>query len=136
MALTDANSNAGKKQWGVPFKPGQVANPAGRPKGSRNKLGEAFVADLQAHWKQHGMAALDACLEESAAAYCRVVAQVIPKEVTVRTDQFGDITDEQLAIILAAARSALGIIEGSGEDITDKVEREQAQDVQAVQEAG
>jgi len=28
------------------YKPGQSGNPNGRPKGSRNKLGEAFIAAL------------------------------------------------------------------------------------------
>jgi hypothetical protein len=28
------------------FKPGQSGNPAGRPKGSRNRLAENFVADM------------------------------------------------------------------------------------------
>jgi hypothetical protein len=35
-------------------KPGEIRNPAGRPKGSRNKLGEDFVADLYADWQLHG----------------------------------------------------------------------------------
>jgi hypothetical protein len=29
-----------------PVQPGQVLNPAGRPKGSRNKLGEDFIAAM------------------------------------------------------------------------------------------
>jgi hypothetical protein len=31
-----------------PFLPGQSGNPRGRPKGSRHKLSEAFLADLAA----------------------------------------------------------------------------------------
>src|SRR5258706_14779714 len=36
-----------KHKW----QPGVSANPKGRPKGSRNKLGEAFLSDLQADWE-------------------------------------------------------------------------------------
>ena len=120
MSLGDASTNADKKQWGIPFKPGQVANPSGRPKGSKNKLGEAFVAALHEDFQEHGVKVIEAVRLEKPDVYLKVIAQIIPKELTIKSDTFGDITDEQLAAILAAARSALGIIEGSGEDITDK----------------
>ena len=29
-----------------PWKPGESGNPAGRPKGSRNKLGEEFITEV------------------------------------------------------------------------------------------
>ena len=57
------------------FKPG---NP-GRPKGSRNKLGEAFIEDLHAAWKKHGMAAIEATIKNQPAQFLKVVARVLPK---------------------------------------------------------
>jgi Family of unknown function (DUF5681) len=51
------NTNAQQKPW--QFKPGQSGNPAGRPKGSRNRLGEDFLADAHQQWQQHGSKALE-----------------------------------------------------------------------------
>ncbi len=53
----------------------------GRPKGSRNKLGEAFLADLCAEWSKSGPDALKRLASEDPASFVRVVAQVLPKEI-------------------------------------------------------
>src|SRR5262249_56916117 len=36
------------------FAPGQSGNLAGRPRGSRGKLGEIFITQLYADWLEHG----------------------------------------------------------------------------------
>jgi hypothetical protein len=43
----------------------------GRPKGARNKLGEEFLADLQADWARHGTTVLARVREQSPATYLR-----------------------------------------------------------------
>jgi uncharacterized protein DUF5681 len=45
--LTGDADNTGKKQRGVPFKPGQSGNPNGRPAGSRNRATLAIEAMLE-----------------------------------------------------------------------------------------
>ena len=77
------------------WKPGQSGNVHGRPLGARNRLGEAFLADLHADWLQHGSAVVVAAREKDPVAYLRVVASVLPKEVAV-TVEFRD----QLAAFL------------------------------------
>ena len=57
MDTHDAESTP-QKHRGLrePWKPGESGNPAGRPKGSRNKLSEEFVAEIYADWCEHGAA--------------------------------------------------------------------------------
>jgi hypothetical protein len=62
------------------FKPGQIADPRGRPKGSRHRLSEKFLADLVEHWDENGPTALARALADDPAAYCRVVASLLPKQ--------------------------------------------------------
>lgn len=53
----------------------------GRPKGSRNRLSEAFLNDLHTVWEREGKAAIERTLSERPWEFIRVVASVIPKEL-------------------------------------------------------
>lgn len=67
-----------KRVIGRPFKPGE----GGRPKGARNKLGEAFVNAMLNDFEAHGNAAIAKVREEDTSTYVRVIAGLLPKEVT------------------------------------------------------
>ena len=112
----DADSNAPKKQIGRPFQPGQVANPAGRPKGSRNKLGEAFISAMHDDFVQHGPQVIETVRIEKPDQYLKVVASILPKELNIKTDAFDGLTDEQLTALVVAARNALGVPASGGEE--------------------
>ena len=73
-----------------PFQPG---NP-GRPKGSRNKLGEDFIAALHEDFQSNGVAAIQQVRSERPHEYLKVIAGILPKELKVTTES--DLTDEQL----------------------------------------
>ena len=113
-----ASSNAPKKQIGRPIQPGQVLNPAGRPKGSRNKLGEAFIAALHDDFQEHGPATIAKVRETDPTAYVKVCASLLPKEVKL-TGGVEDLTDEQLdariRVLAAAISLEIGGEAGTGE---------------------
>src|SRR5262249_51837044 len=64
-----------------PWKPGESGNPAGRPKGSRNKLSEEFVAEVYADWCEHGASAIKTVRETRPEVYMKVVASLLPRQV-------------------------------------------------------
>lgn len=94
------------------FKPGQSGNPEGRPKGSRNKLGEAFVTALHDDFSEHGADAIAKVRATDPSTYMRVVASLLPKEFKIETTS--DLTDEQLDARIRALADAIGLEVGTG----------------------
>lgn len=78
------------------FQPGQSGNPKGRAKGSRNKLGEAFLADLHANWEEHGAETIEAVRVDKPDVYLKVVASILPRDLNVNVNNMDDKTDEEL----------------------------------------
>jgi hypothetical protein len=53
----------------------------GRPRGSRNKLGEEFLDDLIDEWRLRGKKALEMCATREPTQFVKIVANILPKEV-------------------------------------------------------
>jgi hypothetical protein len=65
------------------FKPGVSGNPAGRARGSRNRLADAFVTDLHGCWERHGVAALERVATEQPEILVKVIASILPKDISL-----------------------------------------------------
>lgn len=114
--MSEGPENRGLKQAETQFKPGLSGNPKGRPKGSRNKLGEAFVAALHDDFQEHGVKVIEAVRTERPQDYLKVVASLLPKQVEIKEDAFDGLSDDELAALVAAARSALAACEAGREE--------------------
>lgn len=88
------------------FGPG---NP-GKPKGSRHKLGEAFIAALHDDFEANGVSTIQRVREERPQDYVKVVASLLPKEFKIET--VSDLTDEQLDARLRQLVDVVQRIEG------------------------
>ena len=53
----------------------------GRPKGSRNKLGEAFVQALADDFSEHGVVAVERVRQSDPSAYLKIIGNTLPREV-------------------------------------------------------
>lgn len=102
---TDPTDEEQSKPW--LFKPGQSGNPNGRAKGSRNKLGEAFLEALHNDFKEHGVKAIIDMREDSPKDYVKVISSTLPAQLNVKVSELDELTDDQIARQLAAGLAAL-----------------------------
>lgn len=88
-----------------PFAPGNPGGP-GRPKGSKNKLGEEFVAKLCADFTQHGTEVIEKVRADDPSTYLRVIASILPKELEIKRP-LADLTEDELANAIELIRATI-----------------------------
>lgn len=108
-----ADNTAAKQLRPFCFQPGQSGNLKGRPKGSRNKLGEDFLTALQMDFAEHGPAIIAKVREDRPHEYLKVVAGLLPKELNVKTSPLENLSDDELE---ASIRVLLQLAAGAGND--------------------
>lgn len=84
-----------------------TGNRLGRPKGSRNKLGEDFLQALQSDFEAHGVKAIETVRTERPHEYLKVIAGILPKELSVNTSRVEEMSDDELADGIAALQSII-----------------------------
>jgi len=114
------------------WQPGQSGNPAGRTRGSRNKLTEEVICALLRDFRQHGQKAVARVRQTQPGTYLKVLALLIPREHKIeRSNSIKDLTDEQLEDMIEYLKTSLEaqagapakMIEGTIEAISVEVQR-------------
>ena len=102
----------------MPFQKGN----SGRPKGSRNALGEVFYRRLKEQFEKHGVNALEKLAQDDPKGFLDICVRSLPKDVNVVIED-RRIEDMSLAELTAEARRVLaGTASGDGDatEGTDK----------------
>src|SRR5215831_11144529 len=106
MVKKSIENTESRRDQGGRFLMGNIGGP-GRPKGSRNKLAEAFIDEAYASWQKHGAVAFDRMATESPAKYCALMANLIPQHFTVEHDHALTLNEDELRTKLLDIRVKL-----------------------------
>lgn len=77
----------------------------GRKPGARNKLGEAFIADLRDAWAEHGPDVIARVARDDPAALLKVIASLMPRDFNINANVGVDARN-----VLDAFRSAVAML--------------------------
>ena len=111
---------------------GVSGNPAGRARGSRNKLTEEVICALLRDFRQHGQKAVARVRQTQPAAYLKILALLVPRQHKVEhSNPLKGLTDEQLEAMIEYIETSLAaqagapakMIEGTIEPISVEVRR-------------
>jgi hypothetical protein len=106
----NADHTAKKQRIGRPFEPGKSGNPAGRPKGARSKLSEAFLQAFADDFERYGKEVIQQVRTERPHDYLKVIATVTPRRMEIEDATpmrpASELTDDELAGIIQGANGS------------------------------
>lgn len=109
------NNSAERDQRTGRFLPGNSGF-GGRPRGSRNKLGEQFITDLRDAWAEHGPDVIARVARDDPAALLKVIASLMPKTIDLNANIGIDARN-----VLDAFRQAVGLLGNEPPKVLPKV---------------
>jgi hypothetical protein len=97
-----------------------LGNPAGRLRGSRNKLSEEVICALLRDFREHGQKAIAKVRRTQPAAYLKICALLVPKEIKLeRTNPLSSLSDEELDQAIEAVQAMLAAQASEGATVID-----------------
>jgi hypothetical protein len=87
---------------------GVSGNPAGKPKGAKNRFSTAFIDDVASAWEENGEKALRILFHEDPGKFVSVCAQLFgyltPKQLNVSSPVLTEMENSELEAALQAVR--------------------------------
>src|SRR5215475_13508116 len=84
ITTTTTSRSAAERNAKGQFLRGHTGLPGGgRPRGSRSKLGEQFITDLQVDWRAHGPEVIAAVRRDDPGTYMTIVSRLLPTEIAI-----------------------------------------------------
>ena len=92
------------------FAPGWSGNPGGSLEATRRSFNRDFLLALAADFKKHGAAAIEKVRKTQPAAYMKICALLVPREMQIeRSGTIKQMSDEQIEEAIAAIRAMLDV---------------------------
>jgi len=111
MALNaKTNPNYVPKRINGKFAPGWSGNPGGSLEATRRSFNKDFLLALAADFKKHGAAAIEKVRKTQPAAYMKICALLVPREM--KLEHSGGVkamSDEEIEQTIAAIRAMLDV---------------------------
>ena len=77
----------------------------GRPRGTRPKYAEAFIADFYEDWVKYGSKTIAAVRAKAPSDYLRVAVAILPKDVNVNVSVVESMSDDELSVTIKRLQS-------------------------------
>ena len=109
MALNaKSNPTYSPKRINGKFAPGWSGNPGGSLEATRRSFNKEFLLALAADFKKHGAAAIEKVRKQQPAAYMKICALLVPREMQIdHTNRIKQMTDEQIEQAIEAIEEML-----------------------------
>lgn len=93
MSEFPINNEKKKEKKDTRFKPGEIHNPDGRPKGARSKFAQAFVEAFANDFALHGARVIEQVRTDDPSTYLRTACTILPKIFELDDDTINAIKD-------------------------------------------
>ena len=105
-AARDFSGSTGERVTaGDPSPRGESGNTAGRPKGARSKLSDAFLKALADDFLEHGEGVIQKVRAERPHDYLKIIASSLPKQIDLSPEKTAaELTDAELMAIVRGSK--------------------------------